>query len=70
MLYVKQSLAPGEDLIHVARFHWFYDVQAILNIAWGLFFAISILAVAVTAEQYLPELCCKTPCDVGFAGRG
>jgi uncharacterized membrane protein YdbT with pleckstrin-like domain len=59
MLYVKQSLAPGEDLIHVARFHWFYDVQAILNIAWGLFFAISILAVAVTAEQYLPSSVAK-----------
>jgi uncharacterized membrane protein YdbT with pleckstrin-like domain len=55
MLYVQQSLAPDEELIHVGRFHWFYDVQAIMNIVWGLFFAISILAGFVALEQYLPE---------------
>lgn len=59
MLYVKQSLAAGEDLIHVARFHWFYDVQAVLNIVWGLFLSVSILATAVAVEQYLPQSIAK-----------
>ena len=54
LMYVEQSLAPEEKLIHVGRFHWFYDVQAMSNIAWGLFFAISILLSAIQLEPYLP----------------
>ncbi len=54
MMYVEQSLAPEEKLIHVGRFHWFYDVQAMSNIFWGLFFAISILVSAVQLEPILP----------------
>jgi uncharacterized membrane protein YdbT with pleckstrin-like domain len=55
MLYVQQSLAPDEELIHIGRFHWFYDVLAIMNIVWGLFFALSILGGVVVVEQYLPR---------------
>lgn len=43
MLYVQQALAPDEDLVYIAKFHWFYDVQSIMCIVWGLFFAVSIL---------------------------
>lgn len=54
MMYVQQSLAPDEKLIHVGHFHWFYDVQAFMSIAWGLFFAISLLIAAINLEPYLP----------------
>ena len=54
MMYVQQSLAPDEKLVHVGHFHWFYDVQAFMSIAWGLFFAISLLVAAINLEPYLP----------------
>ena len=54
MMYVQQSLAPDEKLVHVGHFHWFYDVQAFMSIAWGLFFAVSILFAAINLEPYLP----------------
>lgn len=54
MLYVQQSLSSDEDLIYVARFHWFYDVQAILSIVWGLFFSLSLLISVQVLIGYLP----------------
>lgn len=54
MLYVQQSLAPDERLIYVAKFHWFYDVQAIANIAWGLFFAVTLLTSFAGLIPYIP----------------
>ncbi len=54
MLYVQQSLAPDERMIYVAKFHWFYDVQAIMAIVWGLFFAVSILISFETLVHYVP----------------
>ncbi|MBI4030327.1 MAG: PH domain-containing protein [Proteobacteria bacterium] len=35
MLYVQQSLSPGEEVIHIGRFHWIYTFNAILSIVWG-----------------------------------
>ena len=54
MLYIQQSLAPDEKLIYVAKFHWFYDVQAVLNIFWGLFFSVSVLVAFATLVEYVP----------------
>ena len=54
MLYVQQSLAPDEELVHIGRFHWFYDVVAVMNIFWGLFFAITLLAGAIVLQKYVP----------------
>lgn len=54
MLYVQQSLAPDEKLVHIGQFHWFYDVQAMMSIVWGLFFAVSLLIAAINLEPYLP----------------
>ena len=54
MLYIQQSLAPDEELIHIGRFHWFYDVIAIMNIFWGLFFSISLLVACVYLQKYIP----------------
>lgn len=63
MLYIQQSLAPDEELIHIGRFHWFYDVIAVMNIFWGLFFAISILLGAVAVQKYLPFSLMVAPID-------
>ena len=54
MLYVQQSLAPDEELVHIGHFHWFYDVLAIMNIFWGLFFAIALLIACVVLQKYIP----------------
>ncbi len=54
MLYVQQSLAPDEDLVYVAKFHWFYDVQAIMCIVWGLILALGILFSFQALVGYLP----------------
>lgn len=65
MLYVQQSLAPDEELIHIGRFHWFYDVVAVMNIFWGLFFAISLLIAAVTLQKYIPMHLMTSPAEAG-----
>ena len=67
MMYVQQSLAPDEKLVHLGHFHWFYDVQAFMSIFWGLFFAISILIAAVNIEPYLPKMISimSTPIEQG-----
>ncbi len=54
MLYVQQSLAPDEQLIYVAKFHWFYDVQAIMNIVWGAFLAVTLMTSFAALVPYLP----------------
>lgn len=56
MLYVQQSLAPDEELVHIGRFHWFYDVQAVMNIFWGLFFAVSVIAASIALQVEYPKL--------------
>ncbi len=55
MLYIQQSLAPDERLIYIAKFHWFYDVQAISYILWGLFLAGSLLFSCQELVHYLPR---------------
>jgi uncharacterized membrane protein YdbT with pleckstrin-like domain len=54
MLYVQQSLAPDEQLIYVAKFHWFYDVQAIMNIVWGAFLAVALIISFSALAPFLP----------------
>lgn len=65
MLYVQQSLAPDEELIHIGRFHWWYDVLAVMNIFWGLFFAVSILAGCVVLQSYIPVSLMTSPAEAG-----
>lgn len=54
MLYVQQALGPDENLVYIAKFHWFYDAQAIMAIIWGLFLAVSLLIAFVTLAGELP----------------
>ncbi len=53
MDYIRQSLAEDEVLVHVAQFHWFYTVSAILNIIFGVVFAGVIIAVAIKIEPMI-----------------
>ncbi len=50
MLYVQQSLAPDEELIHVGSFHWWYNVQASMSIVWGVFICALIIGLAVYGQ--------------------
>lgn len=42
MLYVEQSLGPGEEILMAARFHWMYTLQAVFWIMFGLAIGIAI----------------------------
>jgi len=42
MLYVQQSLGPGEEILMGARFHWMYTVRAVFWILFGLALGIGI----------------------------
>ena len=46
-LYVKQSLGPDEELVHLGHFHWMYNLVALMNIIWGIFFSIAFIWAAV-----------------------
>lgn len=57
MSYFEETASPGEDLIHVGAFHWYYDL-----IAFAWLVSMIVLAVAVTsfgmpfAEKMLPKV--------------
>jgi len=51
--YVRQSLTPGEKLIHVGQFHWFYTLNAILGLFWGFIGTFIFLGVVVVGEQMM-----------------
>ena len=56
MLYVQQSLAPDEEIIHIGHFHWMYDVKAIMNIFWGCFFSLIIIFGALLIQNKIAHL--------------
>ncbi len=47
MDYIRQSLSEGEELIHIAHFHWMYNVKAVFNAIFGLALAIGIIVFAI-----------------------
>lgn len=51
--YIKQSLSEDEQLIHIARFHWMYNVQAVFNVVFGAAFAIAIIVFAIKFEPIM-----------------
>ena len=53
MLYVEQSLSPGEELIHVGQFHWMYTIKAVSSIFWGLIGSIVVIVGAIYIQGYL-----------------
>lgn len=62
MLYVQQSLAPEEELVHVGEFHWTYTALAVLNIFWGMLGSILVVAGSVFMYRQLGQL----PPDIGW----
>lgn len=62
MLYVQQSLAPNERIIHIGHFHWFYTVAALLNIVWGVMMCFIVLWAATYVYQNFLGL----PADIGW----
>src|SRR5688572_32007058 len=50
MHYIQQSLAEDEELVHIAHFHWMYNVQAFLNIIFSFGLAIGIVIFALKFE--------------------
>ena len=62
MLYVQQSLGPGEELIHVGQFHWMYTVSAFLSIFWAFISAIIVVVGAHIAYKTLGWI----PPEFGF----
>lgn len=47
MLYVQQSLGPNERVLSEARFHWMYNVVAVMWIVYGIVFAFILGYAAV-----------------------
>lgn len=60
MDYIRQSLSEEEELIHIARFHWMYTVNAIFNVVFGLVFSIIIIWFAL---KYQPLMFGKIETD-------
>lgn len=70
MDYIRQSLSEDEELVHVAHFHWFYTLAAVLNIVFGLVFAVAIIVGAIIVEPHLPNfLKFDIPPDSGWLDR-
>ena len=53
MEYIKQSLGDDEELIHIARFHWMYNVSAVFNIVFGIVFSVAILVFALRFQPVM-----------------
>lgn len=51
MLYVQQSLAPDEELIHVGHFHWMYTVNAFMAIFFGMLISVAIIVAGITYKK-------------------
>lgn len=52
MHYVRESLGPGEQLIHVGSFHWLYTFKAVLNVVLSVVLCFVLLwgAVQISAD--------------------
>jgi len=50
MLYVQQSLGPGEEILLGARFHWMYTMQAVSWVVLGLTASMAVAYGAVWWE--------------------
>lgn len=49
--YIQESLTENEDLVHLGRFHWMYNVQASFNIVFSVALAIGLLYFATVYVQ-------------------
>ncbi len=56
MLYVEQSLEPGEELIHMGEFHWMYVLMAFLAIFWGTLACALFLAGSIYMSWQMGDI--------------
>ena len=53
MQYIRQSLGEREKIIHVAEFHWMYNVSAAFNILFSLGLSIGLIVLAIKLEPMM-----------------
>lgn len=53
MEYIKQSIGEGEQLIHIARFHWMYNVKAVFNVIFGAALSIGLIVFAIKFQPVM-----------------
>jgi uncharacterized membrane protein YdbT with pleckstrin-like domain len=53
MDYIRQSLSDDEELIHVAEFHWMYNVQAVFNVIFGFVLSVALIIFAVKYQPIM-----------------
>lgn len=53
MDYIRQSLSDDEQLIHIAQFHWMYNVQAVFNIIFGIVLSIALIIFAIKYQPLM-----------------
>jgi uncharacterized membrane protein YdbT with pleckstrin-like domain len=53
MEYIRQSLGEDEELIHIASFHWMYNVKAVFNILFGAALSIGIIVFAIKFQPLM-----------------
>ena len=66
MDYIRHSLSDDEQLIHIARFHWMYNVQAIFNVIFGTVLSITILVFAIKYQPMMFGGGVAYPADMDF----
>ncbi len=58
--YIRQSLSADEKLIHIAKFHWVYNISAVLNIVFSFALALGVILIAI---KYQPMILKTPPTD-------
>ena len=67
MMYIRQSLAPGEELIHIAHFHWIYTLQAIFSVIIGIGLCIGLILGVFYVQPMVPQIVLsQAPFDAGL----
>lgn len=65
MQYVLQSLAPDEEIVHIGRFHWMYNVSASLSIVWAVVSSVALLVCSVLLYTELGLPTVQVTIDMG-----
>lgn len=48
--YIQESLTDGEDLVHLGRFHWMYNLQAVMNIIFSIGLAAALIVFTIKMQ--------------------
>jgi hypothetical protein len=53
MIYVMQSAAPGERIVHLGRFHPLYTFAAVINVVLGVIFGVAVYVAAIYGQMQM-----------------